>query len=577
MHEKYFAKPMTPAQIEAAEKKVGLEFPESYKQFLSELNGCLVDFFDSEAKIRTSKIERVQHIYAYSMPGRDGETGWPASVLSRRASVLQRKMPKDVLPIGDTWDNDDVLLSLRPDSYGVVAIFKWDRDYHPKKFPVEKIFNKRRVASDFEEIASKNRIYEPLSDLPPLPMSKPIGEPVSDEAIAAFEKKFGGPLPDSYRKFVQTINGCRMPDCRRPRSLQDPPDPYADHPLIEWLLPLEETVRRELLIKDATVEKMTEKALEGTLPHGFIVIGHTQWNERVVLSLADESYGRLSIDLGSGLIAVERKFKLQLLADDFAYLAQRYDLYRQPITPEQQMASHKKTTQKKTVKKPAADTKAKKATPKKTAKKASSTKRVKKASPKTTVKKAAPRKLADGAMAAGLAAHPEVITFGTPLSESQVAEFETEIGYKLPDDYRQFLLEVNGCDLPSVEFDDDDDDYDIAQISGLYALNREGTTKPETDRYISGLGWSIRELREEIESETSWPDYILPIGEGHYNETFCICLHPKAFGVVLGEHWMEGNIAVWFDVEKTVLKEVRENKIADSFVEAIEKQGVKLK
>ena len=48
---------------------------------------------------------------------------------------------------------------------------------------------------------------------------------------------------------------------------------------------------------------------------------------------------------------------------------------------------------------------------------------------------------------------------GIPLDENELSKFETEIGYNLPDSYRQFLLESNGgspipefFDVPSWKF-----------------------------------------------------------------------------------------------------------------------------
>jgi hypothetical protein len=50
---------------------------------------------------------------------------------------------------------------------------------------------------------------------------------------------------------------------------------------------------------------------------------------------------------------------------------------------------------------------------------------------------------------------PPISERGPQVTDAQIAEFEKSYGHRLPDDYRQFLLDVNGGqpDNPNCEFD----------------------------------------------------------------------------------------------------------------------------
>jgi cell wall assembly regulator SMI1 len=57
-----------------------------------------------------------------------------------------------------------------------------------------------------------------------------------------------------------------------------------------------------------------------------------------------------------------------------------------------------------------------------------------------------------------------------PTNEEAIADFEKELGFRLPEDYRQFLLKYNGGDFPSRRGYDYKEDDGTHMESGVIAF-----------------------------------------------------------------------------------------------------------
>jgi len=94
----------------------------------------------------------------------------------------------------------------------------------------------------------------------------------------------------------------------------------------------------------------------------------------------------------------------------------------------------------------------------------------------------------------------------SPASEAEIAAFEMEIGIRLPEDYRKFLILCHGGTLSEdCSFIEDSDSFSLAPPESIYDLR------------------SIREYRASYRANDSrMPTDVLPIiGDGLGNE-FCI-------------------------------------------------------
>ncbi len=133
---------------------------------------------------------------------------------------------------------------------------------------------------------------------------------------------------------------------------------------------------------------------------------------------------------------------------------------------------------------------------------------------------------------------PEVIqrmeNKGPQLSEAEVSEFETEIGAKLPEAYRKFLMACNGGILGKLGAESMfwvDRNYGFYDVYGL----RE-------------QGDSLRRYREIYQSQTPAriPLDLLPIANGIFGNVICLAVRGERYGhVYWWDHEMEPDPKTW--------------------------------
>lgn len=117
---------------------------------------------------------------------------------------------------------------------------------------------------------------------------------------------------------------------------------------------------------------------------------------------------------------------------------------------------------------------------------------------------------------------------GEPLAETDIADFERDLGYSLPKDYRAFLLNYNGG-VPKP------DGFSLVYWGG----------KPEENRVsFYGLGASVHEgdnLRWTQACFTGRiPSELLPIGDDPGGNQICLCVRGEQSGsVYFWDHELE--------------------------------------
>jgi hypothetical protein len=137
---------------------------------------------------------------------------------------------------------------------------------------------------------------------------------------------------------------------------------------------------------------------------------------------------------------------------------------------------------------------------------------------------------------------------GPSIGESDVAELERQIGHSLPDDYRRFLLEVNGGRLASKNTVHTD-----GVVNVLLSLGNEGDP-------VADLLTGVTQMRQLLAS----PD-LLPIGWDDGGGPILLALA----GEHRGEVWLEDTNDPPEDENRRVEWFERRDmkKLADSFEE----------
>ena len=124
------------------------------------------------------------------------------------------------------------------------------------------------------------------------------------------------------------------------------------------------------------------------------------------------------------------------------------------------------------------------------------------------------------------------------LSPSELEAFETEFGYRLPDDYRAFLLEYNGASLLSDNID---------EVAGFPAWAEPPLGDGE-ERIAPGGFWNVQmlfgllrppgrygDLREIYPTTRDWdhPDELLPVACQWSNVKYFLCASGPRTGQIL--------------------------------------------
>lgn len=109
---------------------------------------------------------------------------------------------------------------------------------------------------------------------------------------------------------------------------------------------------------------------------------------------------------------------------------------------------------------------------------------------------------------------------GPPLTEEHIASFERELGVRLPDPYRRFLLRTNGGRPPREK-----DTVDVEGLSGsptgIQVFYRIGGAVKSSE-----LTWNRETLCERI------PDNLLAIASDSFGSDFCISLKGEDRGAI---------------------------------------------
>lgn len=111
---------------------------------------------------------------------------------------------------------------------------------------------------------------------------------------------------------------------------------------------------------------------------------------------------------------------------------------------------------------------------------------------------------------------------GQPIGEARVATFEEKLGQRLPDDYRQFLLDVNGC-IPT-------------KANKLVPLGEKGGTNLQV---LYGLDTQHKamDLEESLASvqrreRGQYPSEALPIGNDGFGNPIVLAVAGERCGEV---------------------------------------------
>jgi hypothetical protein len=112
-----------------------------------------------------------------------------------------------------------------------------------------------------------------------------------------------------------------------------------------------------------------------------------------------------------------------------------------------------------------------------------------------------------------------IVNQGPDLSESEISNFEKDLGMALPEQYRQFLGEFNGG-IPTP---------DIVDVDGLPGTSTDVQVFFGIRRSVesSCLDWNLASLAERLDPG------LLPIACDSGGSVFCLSLRESDYGAVL--------------------------------------------
>ena len=177
---------------------------------------------------------------------------------------------------------------------------------------------------------------------------------------------------------------------------------------------------------------------------------------------------------------------------------------------------------------------------------------------------------------------PEITALGAPLTPEKISLAESQLGFPLPSDYREFLLKYNGCTfIPKKSFFFTRDFAFVGPYKGM----EESTTLEEFYPLVDALDGAetgtVIGVRKTLmsQSEIGLPDFLIPIGFSDQKEIL-LCVHPSLYGHVFRisaidisevSDYATGAIAKYFQPGSKVptvieyLQSGKRGKIADSF------------
>jgi hypothetical protein len=147
----------TEAEVGEVEQKLGMRFPDDYREFLMTVNGAvaMTGILEIPMKTRTGDEDEpwgVARIYGISQDA----PSYLALLPSQRAYQFDERVPKHYLIIGDTWGVDQVCMSLADPARG--KVYFWCPDIGADE-PLEENSTKHLwpAANSFREFWSKLR------------------------------------------------------------------------------------------------------------------------------------------------------------------------------------------------------------------------------------------------------------------------------------------------------------------------------------------------------------------------------------------------------------------------------------
>jgi hypothetical protein len=128
-------------------------------------------------------------------------------------------------------------------------------------------------------------------------------------------------------------------------------------------------------------------------------------------------------------------------------------------------------------------------------------------------------------------------TRGPPVTLADIKSFEEAIGHSLPDDYRDFLLQVNGGELSDnlgVPVKDERLSEGITRVDDMYNIT-------------PGDRWSILSHAEDYNYHLRTPQHIFPIGQNGVEDRLSMSLGKEDYGRIYV--WRSSAYELWIEEE----------------------------
>lgn len=127
-----------------------------------------------------------------------------------------------------------------------------------------------------------------------------------------------------------------------------------------------------------------------------------------------------------------------------------------------------------------------------------------------------------------------------PTDDSQICSFEDHIGYRLPEDYRQFLLRHNGGHPDPDAFTLDIFDYEEEDVVMCFFPMRDlSLGSIEVEEFQEIRCWPLhcawKDLQDDLKNEyqIELDESLLPIGTDGSSNYFCVVLSGNRKGHIL--------------------------------------------